>query len=59
MINQEFKALGIKYEVLANVGICCRDLRGLKGTSFHACVRSFRSVDKTMERDSGQNYIVE
>ena len=36
MINQEFKAQGTKYQVL-NFGICCRELGGLKVTSFHAC----------------------
>ena len=43
MINQEFKALGIKYLVLPNFGICCRELRVLKVTSFCTCVRSFYS----------------
>ena len=44
MINQEFQVLGRKYQVLPNFGICCRELRGLKVTSFRACVRSFCSV---------------
>ena len=30
--------------MLPNFGICCRELRGLKVTSFRACVRSFCSV---------------
>ena len=34
MINQDFKAQGTKYQVLPNLGICCRELAGLKVTSF-------------------------
>ena len=30
MINQEFKAMGRKFQVLPNFGICCRELGGLK-----------------------------
>ena len=47
MINQEFKAQETKYQVLANFGICCRELGGrggLKVMSFRACVRNFCSV---------------
>ena len=44
MINQGFQTLGRKYQLLPNSGICCRELRGLKVTSFRACVRSFCSV---------------
>ena len=44
MINQDFKAQGTKYQVLPNLGICCRELAGLKVTSFCACVCSFCSV---------------
>ena len=40
MMNQEFKARGRKYYVLPNFGLCCRELEGLKATSFHTCVRS-------------------
>ena len=43
-MNQEFKAIGTKYQVLSNFGICCWELAGLKVTSFRACVRSFCSV---------------
>ena len=45
-INQEFKAQGTKYQVLLNFRICCRELGGLRVTSFRACVRSFCSVIK-------------
>ena len=45
ILNQEFKALGTKYQVLPNFGTCARELGGLKVTSFRACVRSFCSVD--------------
>ena len=31
--------------MLSNFEICCRELRGLKVTSFRACVRSFCSVE--------------
>ena len=49
MINQDFKAPGIKYQVLPNFGICCcRELAGLKVTSFRACVRSLCSVGERM-----------
>ena len=34
MINQQFKVLGRQYQVLPNVGICCRELRRLKVTYF-------------------------
>ena len=44
MINQQFKALGRKYQVLPNFGICCRELRRLKVTGFRACEHSFCSV---------------
>ena len=44
MMNQEFKAHGTKYQVLPNFGICCKELGGIKVTSFRACVRSFCSV---------------
>ena len=43
--NQEFKAQGTKYQVLLNFGICCRELRGPKVTSFRTCMRSFCTVD--------------
>ena len=37
MINQEFKALRRKYQVLPNFGICCRELRGSElGVFAHA-----------------------
>ena len=48
MINQDLKALGREYQVLPNLGICCGELRGLKVTSFRACVRSFYSVGISM-----------
>ena len=44
MTNQEFKALGRKYQVLPNFGICSKELGRFKVTSFRACVRSFCSV---------------
>ena len=44
MQNQEFKLQGRKFQVLSNFGICCGELRGLRVTSFGACVRSFCSV---------------
>ena len=44
MINQEFKALGRKYQVFPNFGICCEELRELKVVSFCRCVHSFCSV---------------
>ena len=44
MINQKFKAIGRKYQVLLNLEVCCRELRGIQVTSFCACVRSFCSV---------------
>ena len=34
MINQEFKALGRKYEVLPNFGIICRELEGPQSYEF-------------------------
>ena len=43
-INHEFEALGRKYRVLPNFGICCRVLGRVEVTSFHAYVRSFYSV---------------
>ena len=47
MINQEFEAPGTKYEVLPNLGVCCRELRELEVTSFHACVFRFCSVTQS------------
>ena len=44
MINQEFQVLERKYQVLPSFGIRFRELKGLKVTSFRACVRSFYSV---------------
>ena len=42
MINQEFKALGRKYQVLPTLGICYRELRGLnKAMSCREGLRSF------------------
>ena len=34
MINQEFTAQGRKYEMLPNLRICCKELRGLNVTDF-------------------------
>ena len=44
MINQEFKTLGRKYQMLPNFGIYCKALGELKVASFCACVRRFCSV---------------
>ena len=44
MINQEFKVLGRKFQMLPNFGICCRGLRELKVASFRACVPCSCSV---------------
>ena len=48
MINQEFKARGTKYQVLTNLGICCRELEGLKVMSLRTCVHRFCSVCKNL-----------
>ena len=46
MINQEFKALGRRCQVLLNFGICCRELVGSKLRVFgHACAVSALSVE--------------
>ena len=47
MINQEFKALQRKYQVLPNFGICCKEQRELKVANFCTCVRSFCSVKQS------------
>ena len=44
MVNQEFKEERRKYQVLPNLGISCREQRGLKVKNFRAWVRSFCSV---------------
>ena len=45
MINRGFKALGRKYLVLPNFGICFRELRELKVTNFaHTCAVSALSL---------------
>ena len=45
MINQEFKALGRKHQVLPNFEICCRELGGPKLRFFvHSCAVSALSV---------------
>ena len=40
MINQEFKALGRKYQMFPYFGICCRELRGLEVTVSALSVQS-------------------
>ena len=42
MMNQEFEAQGIRYQVLLNFGICCRELRVLKVATFCACDAQLR-----------------
>ena len=43
MINQQFRVLGRKYQLLPDLGICCRDLGGL--TVFaHLCTVSSLSL---------------
>ena len=49
MINQEFEAEGTNYQVLLGFGICCRELRRLKVSSFRACMSSFCSVEITRD----------
>ena len=45
MINQEFKALRRKYQVLPNFRICCKELRELKVATFaRACAVSALSI---------------
>ena len=58
MLNQEFRVLRRKYQVLPNFGTCCSKLRGLKVTSFHACVGSFCSVFQAGNSQLSQKFPV-
>ena len=58
MINQEFKAQGTKYQMLPDLGICCRELRGLKLAIFRACVRSFFSIRQENNRAASFTFSV-
>ena len=58
MINQEFKALGRKYGVLPDFGICCKELGGAKLRVFaHACAVSALSCGGGFEWLKGKNVI--
>ena len=41
MMNQEFNAQGTKFHVLPKFGVLCKELRGLRVTSFRAWMHSF------------------
>ena len=49
------KVQGRKYQVLPNFEICCKELRGLKVTSFRARAHGFCSVTENRVWDSVEN----